>query len=253
MLRYVGFGGFVVTSSRSGSFAPFEHPLLSRRWDRCPRSRTSAMRRSRAINRCWSSTGSANPMRSSRRLRWVACPAHPRTRRPPPKLPWCRCSVERLQTGAIASMACILHRSVATQTLHEAGVTAATVALNAADPDSYERVMLSPVAPRSPANVTELQKLSLLRVCISSRLLPSLSWMICRLRPIRLRSMAASLLAFMSSRTFCEEGVAVVFPSSSSAGGAALPAILALLMAKRLAWCSLSCMRPSSLLLHSSV
>ena len=29
-------------------------------------------------------------------------------------------------------------------TLHEAGVTAATVALNAADPDSYERAMLSP-------------------------------------------------------------------------------------------------------------
>ena len=34
--------------------------------------------------------------------------------------------------------------------LHEAGVTAATVALNAADPDSYERVMLSP-PPYAPA------------------------------------------------------------------------------------------------------
>ena len=36
------------------------------------------------------------------------------------------------------------------RTLHEAGVTAATVALNAADPDSYERVMLSP-PPYAPA------------------------------------------------------------------------------------------------------
>ena len=47
-------------------------------------------------------------------------------------------------------MACILHRSVATQTLHEAGVTAATVALNAADPDGYARRMLSP-PPYKPA------------------------------------------------------------------------------------------------------
>ena len=36
------------------------------------------------------------------------------------------------------------------RTLHEAGVTAATIALNAADPDSYERVMLSP-PPYTPA------------------------------------------------------------------------------------------------------
>ena len=35
-------------------------------------------------------------------------------------------------------------------TLHEAGVTAATIALNAADPDGYERVMLSP-PPYKPA------------------------------------------------------------------------------------------------------
>jgi MoaA/NifB/PqqE/SkfB family radical SAM enzyme len=35
-------------------------------------------------------------------------------------------------------------------TLHAAGVTAATIALNAADPDSYERVMLSP-PPYNPA------------------------------------------------------------------------------------------------------
>ncbi len=34
--------------------------------------------------------------------------------------------------------------------LHEAGVTAATIALNAADPDGYERVMLSP-PPYTPA------------------------------------------------------------------------------------------------------
>ena len=36
------------------------------------------------------------------------------------------------------------------RTLHEAGITAATIALNAADPDSYERVMLSP-PPYNPA------------------------------------------------------------------------------------------------------
>ena len=47
-------------------------------------------------------------------------------------------------------MACIPHRSVATQTLHEAGVTAAVVALNAADPDGYARRMLSP-PPYAPA------------------------------------------------------------------------------------------------------
>ena len=36
------------------------------------------------------------------------------------------------------------------RTLHEAGVTSATVALNSADPDGYERVMLSP-PPYAPA------------------------------------------------------------------------------------------------------
>ena len=36
------------------------------------------------------------------------------------------------------------------RTLHEAGVTAATVALNAADPDGYARRMLSP-PPYKPA------------------------------------------------------------------------------------------------------
>ena len=36
------------------------------------------------------------------------------------------------------------------RTLHEAGVTAATIALNAADPDSYARRMLSP-PPYAPA------------------------------------------------------------------------------------------------------
>jgi len=36
------------------------------------------------------------------------------------------------------------------RTLHEAGVTAATIALNAADPDGYARRMLSP-PPYTPA------------------------------------------------------------------------------------------------------
>ena len=40
--------------------------------------------------------------------------------------------------------------------LHEAGLTAATIALNAADPDGYERVMLSPpsYAPRRRRSCT---------------------------------------------------------------------------------------------------